>query len=401
LRLLATDRSRVAAPWLRWARGRDDTSWLRRRANALECTRLGATHPAEHALAAMIHLPWSGLRLILALWRWGGVFRVSHRVSLLRQTWQLAYCAGRLGLRPQVYYQLRLATRARGEWRHVIDPAELHHLQRDISPADLTPLDDKRRFMTHGQAHGLPVIPALAIAENGRLLPGAADLRRDLFVKRTLSYGSQGVMAFTHHPITGDHYDTTGRHTRDQVAEKIRRASRDRTLLVQARRFNHADLQGFSSGALCNYRIVTARRTNSRVEVLLAVLRFPRHSELTCAETDTTLGAAVDLATGRLHAATSKDPAMPAWHRHPGSGQVITGFVVPRWAAMLALVSAAHTTWPNFPFIGWDVADTSTGLVLLEGGCLWGGYLAQMSGNPPLGLTPFPAIYRDHLRGRP
>lgn len=402
LRLIATDRCRVAAPWFHWHRGRDEASWLRRRANALECAKLGATHPVEHALAAAIYLPLSVPRLLLALRKMGRSLHHTRQVSYLRQCGHLWFCAWRLGLRPQVYYYLRLHGQRWPEcWQQVIDPAELHHLQREISPPDFGPLENKHRFTTRGRAQGLPVIPSLAIWTNGVCADDAADLRRDLFVKRTLSYASAGVMAFHYNAITGAHHDATRRYTRHELAEKLRAASIGHTLLVQPRLQNHPDLEGFSTGALCNYRIVTGRHPDGRIEVLLAALRFPLNSEITCAESDTTLCAAVDLATGRLNAAESKDTAAAPLTHHPRTGQPIAGFAVPRWSEMVALACTAHAAWPDFPFIGWDVSDTSSGLVLLEGGCLWGGYLAQMSGSPPLGLTPFGHIYQAHLAHRP
>jgi hypothetical protein len=132
----------------------------------------------------------------------------------------------------------------------------------------------------------------------------------------------------------------------------------------------------------------------------MAALRFPLHSELTCAEQDTTLCASVDLATARLHAADCKDPARPRLVRHPHSGQLIENFPVPRWNAIRDLACRAHEAWPEFPFIGWDISDTSDGIFLLEGGYLWGGYLAQMAGSAPLALTPFATIYTEHLARR-
>jgi hypothetical protein len=145
---------------------------------------------------------------------------------------------------------------------------------------------------------------------------------------------------------------------------------------------------------------VTGRHPNGRVDVLMAALRFPLSSQLTCAEKDTTLCAAVDLKTGRLHAAESKHPGLGRLARHPVSGQLIEGFPVPRWDEMIAHVAAAHVHWPDFPFIGWDISDTSEGLFLLEGSSLWGGFLAQMSGSRPLGLTPFATIYQANLARR-
>jgi hypothetical protein len=112
------------------------------------------------------------------------------------------------------------------------------------------------------------------------------------------------------------------------------------------------------------------------------------------------LCAAVDLVTGRLHAAESKHPGLGRLTHHPVSGQAIEDFLVPRWNEMVAQVITAHAYWPDFPFIGWDVSDTNDGIFFLEGSSLWGGFLAQMSGSRPLGLTPFASIYQASLAQR-
>ena len=405
LRLVATDRCRAPAPWLRWSRGTDSTSVLRRRAAALERRALGSTHVLEQALAIILHLPLSTLRIVQTLRTSGPAVRRLCRISYGRQALHLCRCAWRLGLRPQLYYQLQLHThRDTTAWADIIDPSELHHLQRDISPANLEPLRDKLLFAEHAFAHRLPAIPLLAVWRHGRVLPWVPAhehaLDRDLFVKRTLSYGSIGVMAFHFNATTRAHHDEQRRYSSDQLADLLRTSSGGRTLLVQPRLSNHDDLAGFSAVALCNYRVVTGRYPDGRTEVIMATLRFPAHSALTCAETNTTLCAAVDLDAGRLHAAGSKDPALGRMERHPLSGQQVRDFPVPHWEELKSLALRAHEAWPDFPFIGWDISDTPEGLYLVEGGCLWGGTLAQMSGGLPLGRTAFAPIYHAHLAQR-
>jgi len=400
LRLTATDRCRAAAPWFRWARADDAASRLRRRANAIERRKLGAEHPLEQAAAAMLHLVLAPVRNTLALFQWGRALRARYAVPYHRQWFQLLACSVGLGLRPQVYYYLRLH-RSRA-WDEVIDPSELHHLQREISPGGHEPLEDKLQFAGRANQAGLPVVPLLAVWRNGReeSSADAPSLCRSLFVKRARSYSSIGVMAFRYNPVTGAHHDDNRRYSLAELRELLRRESRDKVLLVQPRLCNHPDLSGFSPEALCNYRVITGRHPDGATELISAALRFPLHSRVTCGERDLTLCAAVDLATGRLHRAEAKEVALGPLARHPVTAQPIEGWPVPRWDDLRALAVRAHAAWAEFPFIGWDIADTSDGPVLLEGSPLWGGYLAQMSGSRPLGASAFPAIYSAHLKQR-
>lgn len=402
LRLISTDRCRVAAPWFAWTHGRDDGSRLRRRANALERKKMGATNPLEQVAAACLYLAISLPRIFFALQRWGGGLRAADRVPYHRQFIDLCFCSWRAGLRPQVYYFLGLHRRPHtASWLNVIDPSELHHLQRDASPADLNALEDKIRFTGRALQCGVRTVPILAVWNNGKQISSAepSALKRDLFAKRSLTYSSAGIYGLRYNAGTGKHHDDASAKS-GLLPEVLSSLSRGTTLIIQPWLKNHADLDGFSTSALCNYRIVSGRHADGRVEILLAALRFPLESQLTCAERDTTLCAAVNLTTGRLHAAESKHPGLGQLTRHPVSGQVIEDFPVPRWAEMVAGVTAAHAHWPEFPFIGWDVSDTSDGIFFLEGSCLWGGFLAQMSGSRPLGLTPFAAIYQANLARR-
>jgi hypothetical protein len=402
LRLISTDRCRVAAPWFTWTRGRDDGSRLRRRANALERKKLGATNPLEQIPAACLYLAISLPRIFWALQRWGRSLRAADRVPYHRQFVDLCFCAWRAGLRPQVYYFLGLHRRPRtASWVHVIDPSELHHLQRDASPADLNALEDKLRFTERATQCGIRAVPILAVWNNGREITGVdpSALNRDLFAKRSLTYSSAGIFGLRYNSATGKHRDEASAKS-GFLSDLLSSDYQGTTLIVQPWLKNHPDLNGFSVSALCNYRIVSGRHPDGRVEILLAALRFPLESRLTCAEPDTTLCAAVNLITGRLHAAESKHPGLGRLARHPVTGQAIEDFPVPRWTEMVAEVTAAHAHWAEFPFIGWDVSDTADGLYFLEGSCLWGGFLAQMSGSRPLGLTPFAAIYQANLARR-
>ncbi len=401
-RLISTDRCRVAAPWFAWTHGRDDGSFLRRRANALERKKLGATNPLEQIPAACLYLAISLPRIFWALRRWGRSLRTADRVPYHRQFIDLCFCAWRAGLRPQVYYFLGLHRRPRiASWLHVIDPSELHHLQRDASPADLNALEDKIRFTDRALKCCVRTVPVLAVWNNGQEISrtDSAARNQDLFAKRSLTYSSTGIFGLRYNSNTGKHHDDASSKS-GPLPELLSSISRGTTLMVQPWLKNHPDLNGFSVSALCNYRIVSGRHPDGRVEILLAALRFPLKSQLTCAEHDTTLCAAVNLINGRLHAAESKHPGLSRLTRHPVSGQIIEDFLVPRWTEMVADVIAAHAHWPEFPFIGWDVSDTSDGIFFLEGSCLWGGFLAQMSGSRPLGLTPFATIYQANLAQR-
>lgn len=77
--------------------------------------------------------------------------------------------------------------------------------------------------------------------------------------------------------------------------------------------------------------------------------------------------ASVDVASGRVRRtiagvglAQRVDPP------HPRTGRALTGFVLPGWPAVLALVRDAQLAFPGFLCPGWDIALTDRGPVILE-----------------------------------
>jgi hypothetical protein len=407
-RLLATDRCRVAAPWFHWATTDDDVSRLRRLAVEQECAAVGASTALERAAAAILYLPLSLGAIVTALRANGVALQTSYGVSRVRQFFDLLAYAWRLGLPPRAYYHLRLH---RHPWkrsgRYFFDQSELHHLQRYISPPDIGALEDKERFAARASRHGLPLAPTIAVWRGGR--PFQPDgkpahdgiRRRDLFIKPADGYRSADVVGVRFDRIAGEFYDDTRRWSPRELSTELAGRSRKRTWLVQPWLENRGDLRGFSASALCNVRVVTARKPGGKRLPLMAAFRFPWKSEVSSSEPNVTLCASIDLETGVLRAAEARDPAIGRLVRHPKSGQRIEGFLLKGWPHLLESAFAAHDAWPEFPFIGWDFAFTSRGLVLLEGGPLWGATLAQIAGSGPLGLTAFPRIYLTHLINPP
>ena len=81
------------------------------------------------------------------------------------------------------------------------------------------------------------------------------------------------------------------------------------------------------------------------------------------------LGAPIDLETGELGVAADRDalPQTPRLRHHPATGAAIAGRQLPYWAETLALAEAAHRAFPSVSRVGWDLAITTNGPLLIEG----------------------------------
>ena len=73
----------------------------------------------------------------------------------------------------------------------------------------------------------------------------------------------------------------------------------------------------------------------------------------------------VDLETGRVYAAC--DELGNKYEVHPDTKERIIGFVVPRWKEAVALAKELITVIPSVRWVGWDLALTDDGWVLIEG----------------------------------
>lgn len=404
LRLITFDHCRTLAPWCAVRRGGTPTLLVRRVAHDLEQSALPRPSLIEAALAQGLNLAIS-LRQIMIVWRPAsagvrrhyGITRSRQFLDLLRIVWHG-------NLMPRGYYFQRL-------FRHddpsaylkVIDHRELQLLLRDIHRGvNTTVLDDKVAFHDFCLEHDLPTPPLLAKYANGRceLSPASDDgWKVDLFTKPARSYSSRGIACWRYDATRDQHADGKQYLDRPALQSRLAAQSGENCLVVQPRMLNSTDLAPISPNALANCRVVTARQPNGNIIVLLGVLRMGVGEAITSDEPARSFCTAIDLESGELGVADAKQAEQGSFTHHPESKSPITGKKLSRWPEMKEMALRAHAKLPQMIFVGWDVIDTETGPMLLEGNVVWGGNLAQMAGNLPLGATGFPEIFL-HYHGR-
>lgn len=131
----------------------------------------------------------------------------------------------------------------------------------------------------------------------------------------------------------------------------------------------------FFDRTLNTVRILTGVRRDTRVPVILsAILKMGRAATFPTDNWHSGLGgvtAKVDLETGRLGTALIVVPGKGGGRRplktHPESHVAIEGEVVPDWPAVKGLMLEIVRRQPSLGLVGWDVAITPTGVVIVEG----------------------------------
>jgi hypothetical protein len=263
---------------------------------------------------------------------------------------------------------------------------------------DRKPLTDKRAFYRICRDAGLPVPETVADFAKGAIrwwndgqLP-----RCDLFVKEAAGSGGAGAARWD--------FDGGGRWRSEagqiaderQLIDHLCDLSRSASLLLQRRVENHPELRALGPAGLCTVRVVTTRELNGDgIGVLLTSFRMPTGSLVADNFALGGLGSPLDITTGELGPAVYKDPATAHLdvHQHPDTGAVIAGRRLPLWHEVIALALRAHHTFADFPSIGWDVAISAAGPVLLEGNYNWCVVLAQQAGFRPLGGSRYAEEY--------
>lgn len=266
------------------------------------------------------------------------------------------------------------------------------HLNR-LTEAVGDDVQDKARFADLCRAHDLPCIPTLAVFSGGvqsapssRFLPEGPDL----WVKDLA--GSRGSGAARWRREGAEYRHAWSDVLRSPAALVEQWAKVD--CIVQPCLENHPSLAPLSNGSLVVFRVITGIDRAGRVTVVDALAQLP-HGGPPESQIFAAVGPAADLCLPRLRG------RHPVTH-HPDTGAVLVGAVVPSWREATDLVIRAHGEVPEFSrfvFLGWDVAITNEGPLLIETNSGWSEFNHQLGDGVPLGQTALVAIALEHLEG--
>jgi hypothetical protein len=280
-----------------------------------------------------------------------------------------------------------------------VNMALRRHLYERLEDVDTARLEDKRDFYRICATHALTVPITVAEFTSGvaRTWAGGGERvvlpPRDLFSKPADSLEGKGAARWMWQE-EGHYRGENGQMlTAHELIECLEACSRSGPWILQERVANHPAISALGPNALCTARIVTCREADGSPEHLVSIFRMPAATSTAAADNFAAGGFAspVDDATGTLGNAVRKNLGEAAVDclGYPGSGQPFVGFRLPHWDAALELCLRAHGVFSEFPSVGWDVAITPAGPVLVEGNQDWDVVLALQPGSRPLGRTRF------------
>jgi len=233
-------------------------------------------------------------------------------------------------------------------------------------------LNDKAEFAEHCRRHQIRTSPVLAVFIDGRteLRVDLVEFEADLFVKPVAGRGGKGAQRWDRIGPGVYRSPDGGRLDRDALLARLAGQSRKAPLLVQLRLHNHPDLEPLNNGALSTVRILTCLNEAGEPEVVGAAMRMAIGDNHVVDNLHAGgIAAAVDVDTGVLGPASDlgADCRLGWMDRHPGSGAAITGTRLPMWRDVREFAIRAHHAFDDRVLVGWDIAITPGGPVMVEG----------------------------------
>jgi hypothetical protein len=229
-------------------------------------------------------------------------------------------------------------------------------------------------------AMGLPVIPIKAVylplfGGRERVLHSAPALTSFLAnpehyplfgkpVRYAQSLGSAGLKSVSDRTITTINAQTM---PIDVFVDEITRYFSQDGYLFQTLRTNHPSLHPILGRTLATLRVVTIL-TEEGFKVFRAAWKIPgQHNFADNYWRTGNLIAGIDIQTGTItHVVSGSGLDLQEHTHHPQTKAHLIGYQVPQWEEVMRLALQGSRLFPRLPLMGWDLALSDEGLVIVE-----------------------------------
>jgi len=261
------------------------------------------------------------------------------------------------------YYEADFAALTRAERKTFMTSLVQHHIAVKLNDQEAAQtFNDKRLF--HRRFGEFTGREWLDLGESGpEALEEFARRHPVLIAKEPISREGHGVFRYDAADVT----DWTAFH-----AELVAKGQ----MLVEEAIVQHPYLAGYCAGTVNTTRLVSYF-DGTKVHIVSRVQKFGRGA----VSDQFTWGGFFSMldrhgkAVGRGHSGKNNT----FYSVHPDSGLSIVDFQVPLWDEAVALIDRAARVVPEVPYVGWDVAITENGPVLIEGNWIPGLYETRVT----------------------
>jgi len=159
-------------------------------------------------------------------------------------------------------------------------------------------------------------------------------------------------------------------------------------MLLQAMLVNHPAIADLAGRSLIAIRVITCMDASGIPVVTHAMLRVVSKLEPSW-HSKREHAAVIDLQSGVLGMMCNDKDLWPGrWTRHhPVTGAPVDGRLLPDWPETRALALAAHGVFADRMLVGWDIALTPSGPVILEGNSYPDVHFLQRVHEQPIGMS--------------
>jgi hypothetical protein len=346
---------------------------------------------------------YSWKKTIAALHRYAGETQREFHISVARQILDLLNLSLLQGIPPVFYYAYGLYRQPRERWLCYVYTHELPHWHtvmcghRDLAAANRL-LSDKHAFAREMAKADIRTPEIIAFFHGGEQVDAAKTfLGQSLFCKPNTGTQGRGCFELLYDRAIKDYRVIGEEIVEGEVAvlSYFQRKVADSDYIVQPLLVNHPEIRQLcgNQSRLATIRLITGH--DGRKPVCIgALLEIPRSGEQ-----KRCWFVPVDCRTGTLMPCARQ--GLASFYKEEDRPPDVTGKVLPCWKDALDICLRAHEHLSAVAAVGWDVAVTPSGAVLIEGNFNWRTAPWQAISGVPILETRLVHIYASRLWSNP
>jgi len=269
------------------------------------------------------------------------------------------------------------------------------------SPYGVSEMTDKLLFADCCRRFHIAAPEVLVAIEGGALKWRTQDLAVldcDLFAKPRRGKGAHGTSLFRR-VAAGCYLAPDGALlSLDALLARLQEQSLTTPMLLQKRLRNHPSLADLAADSLVVIRVITCLDEQGNPEATHGMLRVLAKLEPSW-DTMLEFGTPIDLESGELGMLTGDkaESCTDRYDAHPMTGSTILGRQFRGWPQIRDLAIAAHRHFPHRVIVGWDLAFTSQGPMVVEGNNVPDISFPQRTHDCPIGKSRLGELLDFHL----